>query len=260
MTIAETSVERAGATRRIAGALAWVGLLLAAACALGALIAGPGYRLGIWGLGAGFRILSWTTGLASLAALVSLVATTVAIRRGTRRFVAIGAAGLAVGIATAGPPLYFYREATRLPNIHDISTDTANPPQFVAILPLRKGARNSLDYNATVAEQQKRAYPDIAPPLLDVPPAQAFAQAERVAREMGWDIVAAVPQELRIEATATTLMFGFKDDVVIRIAPHGAGSRLDIRSVSRLGSSDIGTNAKRIRTFVAKMKSLQSPA
>ncbi|MGE5336852.1 MAG: DUF1499 domain-containing protein [Gemmatimonadota bacterium] len=260
MTLGKASAGRDGGARRIAGALAWIGLCLAAACSLAALGAGPGYRLGTWGLGAGFRILSWSTGLALLAALVSLVAMTLSIRAGARRFVAIGVAGLAIGIATAGPPLYLYREATRLPKIHDISTDTENPPQFVAVLPLRKGAPNSVDYSATVAEQQKRAYPDIAPLLLDVPPAQAFAQAERVAREMGWDIVAAAPQDLRIEATATTLMFGFKDDVVIRIAPHGAGSRLDIRSVSRLGSSDIGTNAKRIRTFVAKMKVLQSPA
>ena len=70
---------------------------------------------------------------------------------------------------------------------------------------------------------------------------------------MGWHIVAAKSEEGRIEATATTLWFGFKDDVVIRIMPTAAGSRLDIRSKSRVGLSDVGVNAARIREFVAAL-------
>ncbi len=70
---------------------------------------------------------------------------------------------------------------------------------------------------------------------------------------MGWKIVDENQAEGRIEATATTRWFGFKDDVVIRIAPSGGnGSRVDVRSVSRVGRSDVGTNARRIRAFLKK--------
>ena len=89
--------------------------------------------------------------------------------------------------------------------------------------------------------------------MLGVPPAQAFERAERTARAMGWQIVAAVPDALRIEATDTTLLFGFKDDVVIRIRPSGQGSVVDVRSLSRIGGSDIGTNARRVRRFLDRL-------
>jgi uncharacterized protein (DUF1499 family) len=87
-----------------------------------------------------------------------------------------------------------------------------------------------------------------------VPPDVAFDKALAAAREMGWDIVDAKPAEGRIEATDTTFWFGFKDDVVIRISPTSEGSRIDVRSVSRVGRSDIGTNAKRIRAYLEKLK------
>src|SRR5207237_3453093 len=101
--------------------------------------------------------------------------------------------------------------------------------------------------------QQRTGYPDIAPLLLDRPPAQVFAAAERSARAMGWDIAAAVPEEGRIEATDTTLLFGFKDDVVIRVAPNAGGTRVDVRSLSRVGGSDVGVNATRVRSFLQRL-------
>jgi uncharacterized protein (DUF1499 family) len=91
------------------------------------------------------------------------------------------------------------------------------------------------------------------PALLEQPPAQAFQRAERAARAMGWEIVAVAPESLRIEATDTTLLFGFKDDIVIRIAAAGSGSRVDVRSLSRVGKSDFGVNAKRIRKFMQQL-------
>jgi uncharacterized protein (DUF1499 family) len=86
-----------------------------------------------------------------------------------------------------------------------------------------------------------------------VPPPRALQLAERAARAMGWDIVAVAPDDLRIEATDTTLLFGFKDDVVIRVTANGNGSRVDARSLSRIGGSDLGTNAKRIRSFMRQL-------
>jgi uncharacterized protein (DUF1499 family) len=96
-------------------------------------------------------------------------------------------------------------------------------------------------------------HPDIRTLVSDIPPAQTYERARSVARRMCWNIVDENQAEGRIEATATTRWFGFKDDVVIRIAPSaGNGSRVDIRSVSRVGRSDVGTNTRRIRDFLKK--------
>ena len=143
-----------------------------------------------------------------------------------------------------------------MPRIHDITTDTENPPRFVALLATRQKAPNGADYaGAKLAQAQKAAYPDIKPELLNMPPALAFERALAAARNMGWDIVAAEPAQGRIEATATTFWFRFKDDVVIRIVAEGNGSRLDMRSMSRIGRSDLGANAKRIRAFLTRLHS-----
>ena len=91
------------------------------------------------------------------------------------------------------------------------------------------------------------------PAVIEAPAAKVFERALAVAQAMGWAIVASVPGEGRIEATDTTLLYGFKDDVVVRIAPDGDASRVDVRSVSRVGKSDVGVNAKRIRKFLSKL-------
>jgi uncharacterized protein (DUF1499 family) len=142
------------------------------------------------------------------------------------------------------------------PRIHDITTDTDHPPQFVALLAVRQKAPNGTAYGgARIAQAQKAAYPDIAPARLGTPPDQAFDRALDAAQRMGWKIIAADKAEGRIEATATTFWLRFKDDVVIRIAAAGSGSRLDIRSMSRVGRNDFGANAKRIRAFLQQLRS-----
>ena len=104
------------------------------------------------------------------------------------------------------------------------------------------------------AAQQRGAYPEIKPQVLPVLPDEAFERALAVAGEMGWEIVAAEKGEGRIEATDTTFWFGFKDDVVIRIQPAEAGSRVDVRSASRVGVGDLGVNAARIRRFLEGLR------
>jgi len=194
-----------------------------------------------------------------LAAIVVAVAAAIlAYRVHAQRELIVSLLGLIVSVAVAGPPVYLWRHAEGLPHLHDITTDTDNPPRFVAIVPLRKDARNSTDYSAETAALQKKGYPDIGPALLNAPPVQALQLAERAARAMGWDIVAVAPDQLRIEATDTTLMFGFKDDIVIRVTANGSGSRVDARSLSRIGGSDLGTNAKRIRSFFRKLGTSQA--
>ena len=253
MTNATATLAASGRGARIAVALAWTGLVLAAACGFAELLAGLGYRWEWWHFRTGIQILRWSATTDLAAVVLTVAAAILAYRHGARRAFAASVSGLALALVVAGPPLYHWRLVDQVPRIHDISTDSENPPRFVAVLPLRQGAENPVDYSAEVAAQQKQAYLDIAPAMLDVPPAQAFARAERAARAMGWDIVAVAPGDLRIEATDTTLLFGFKDDIVVRVTPSGNGSRVDVRSLSRVGRSDFGVNANRIRKFLRQL-------
>lgn len=142
------------------------------------------------------------------------------------------------------------QHARAVPAIHDISTDTTNPPAFKAVLAQRADSPNSPVYaGAKVAAQQHKAYPDIKPLQFKASPDTVFTAALKTARDMGWKIQANDAASGHIEATDTTSWFGFKDDIVIRIRPQANGTRLDIRSESRLGKSDVGKNAARIRAF-----------
>ena len=258
MTPSVTAAARGSKGKRVAMVLAWVGLGAAAVCGIAELLAGPGYRLGWWRLGPGFQIVRWAVIVDLATIVIALAAAIFAYSVRARRALFVSVAGLIVSVVVAGPPVYLWRQAEGLPHIHDITTDTDDPPRFVAVVPLRKDARNSTDYSADTAALQKTGYPDIGPAMLNVSPAQALQLAERAARAMGWDIAAVAPDDLRIEATDTTPMFGFKDDVVIRVTANGGGSRIDARSLSRIGGSDLGTNAKRIRSFMRKIGAIQA--
>jgi uncharacterized protein (DUF1499 family) len=237
----------------LADRLGTIALVVALTCAAAALLAGPGYRLGWWPLGPGIQVMRWAATLALIAAALGLVALALGLGAGTRRPRWLGLAALVVGLGVAAPPIMMWRALQQLPHIHDISTDLERPPAFVAVLPLRQGARNSVEPAPATAALQRQGYPDIGPAILRLPPDQAYARAEAAARAMKWEIVAASQQALRIEATDTTLLFGFKDDVVIRVAPDAGGSRVDVRSLSRIGGFDFGTNAKRVRDYLARL-------
>ena len=241
--------------RRTAGRLApGIGFGLAFITALAALLAGLGTRWGWWEYSAGFLILRCAVWGGLAAAVVSVYAIAVAWRHRWRRAIVFGIHGLIIGALVFGVPWYLITEGGKLPPIHDVTTDTADPPAFVAVLPLRKDAPNTAQYGGPeLAAQQKKGYPELAPALLPMPPRAAYELALDVARRSGWEIVAAMPDDNRIEATATTVWFGFKDDIVIRIRPADRGSRVDVRSVSRVGRSDLGANARRIREFVRQL-------
>lgn len=232
-----------------------VGLALAALAVLLVLLAGPGTRFGVWGFRTAFTLLQWGAYL-GIAALLLCLAGAVFARPGSGRggsgSALLGAVLAAVAFAA---PLAWRRSASGAPPIHDITTDPANPPSFVAVLPLRRDALNPPNYEGdSIAALQRKAYPDIQPLMLALRPDSAFAVALAAARRMGWEIVAAQRGEGRIEATDVTPWFGFKDDVVIRIQPASGISRVDVRSVSRVGTGDTGTNAKRIRAYLAKLR------
>jgi uncharacterized protein (DUF1499 family) len=230
-----------------------VPLILALVAAGLLAVSGIGVRLGLWTFSTGFQLLRWSAYLGLAAAVTAVVGLIIpSVRAG-----AVGRLGVALvlGLGVAYLPWHWRQRARALPPIHDISTDLDHPPAFVAVLPLRAGAANPSEYGgAEVAAAQRRGYPDIQPLLLATPPPLAFALALYTAEQMGWALVAADSTAGRIEATATTAFFGFKDDVVIRITPAGTGSRIDVRSVSRVGKSDVGTNAARIRAYLAKLR------
>jgi uncharacterized protein (DUF1499 family) len=230
------------------------GFGIALVAGIAALLAGLGTRWGWWDYRTGFFILTCAVWSGLAAAAISLYAMVVALRDRLRRAIVFGIHGLIIGALVFGVPWYMVNEGRKLPPIHDITTDTDQPPAFVAVLPLRKDDPNTVEYGGTeLAAQQKKGYPDLAPATLSMPPRAAFELALSLARASGWDIVAAAPEDNRIEATATTDWFGFKDDVVIRIRPADGGSRIDMRSVSRVGRSDLGANARRIREFLRQL-------
>ena len=234
------------------------GLELALVSALGILLAPLGYRLVVWDIRfALLTLVKWAT-IASLAAfVVCLFAAVGGWMRRQRAGRGYAYVGVLLSVIGAGVPLSHYAQARRVPAIHDITTDTEHPPAFVALAAARAAAPNGLAYaGAAVAAAQQQAYPDIVPALVPLPPAPLLTQVARVAHEAGWEIVAVEPQQGRLEATDTSLLFGFTDDIVIRITPHERGSRLDIRSMSRVGRSDVGVNAQRIRRFLTRLKAV----
>jgi uncharacterized protein (DUF1499 family) len=230
-------------------------LLAAFVSAFAVATTGPAYRMGV-DLGTVFGVMFAAGVYAAMAAgALALIWLVVAIVQRSAAGLALVIVSLVLAGAAAAFPLSMRMAAQSVPPIHDITTDTANPPVFVAIAPLRASAPNGVDYKADEnVEPTKQAYPDLAPLVTEVPPAEMFARAEKVARDMGWEIVAAETNEGRLEATDTSLWFGFKDDIVVRIVAEGTGSRLDVRSMSRVGKSDLGKNADRVRKFLAAVK------
>jgi hypothetical protein len=153
---------------------------------------------------------------------------------------------LVIGLAVLYVPLEFRRQARAVPPINDITTDTENPPKYMTTPRSYPGAE--------FARQQRAAYPDLLPVLVPAPPAATFKKALAAAEAMGWEVVGADAAAGTIEAVDTTRFFGFKDDIAIRITPTAEGSKLDIRSKSRVGRSDLGTNAQRIRAYTERLK------
>jgi uncharacterized protein (DUF1499 family) len=211
------------------------------------------YRLGVGGLSV-LILIPVAILLAVVALVLSLVGLVAARRRGAPRGRAVG--GLVVALAVLAFPAVVVVKGRGTAPIHDVTTDTDNPPQFVDVLPVRERTKalNPVAYEgARVADLQKRSYPDIQSLHLDVAPAQAFTRAQAAVQAMHWDLVAATPEAGRLEATDTTALFGFKDDVVVRVAAEGSGSRIDVRSLSRVGGGDLGANANRIRLYLQRL-------
>lgn len=232
--------------------IASAGFLLSSTAFLAAVLAGFGSQWGWWHFRAGFLILQISAWTGLLSAILCVAGISGKGKPGKIWAVI----GLAVGLAIALVPWNWKKTAKSVPPIHDITTDTSRPPQFYVILPLRKNAPNPVVYGgAEIAKKQKSAYPDIEPVVLSVRKEDAFKKALQSVKKMKWRLVSANPAKGTIEALDRTFWFGFVDDVVVRVESHVKGSRIDIRSVSRVGKSDAGTNARRIRSYLRVLNS-----
>jgi uncharacterized protein (DUF1499 family) len=222
-----------------------VAIVLTVAAAAMILISGPALRLGWLGVAPALLMFAGSLIVAFVAAVVGGIAW---LRSRPNR-----AAGICFFIAVllvAIPTSQIVR-AMGKPPIHDISTDTSDPPMFSAVLPLRASAPNKVTpFDEKTTRLLKSGYPNLRPLDLPITPDAAFVKAVDAAKQSGWEIVSARPTEGILEATATTAWFGFKDDVVVRVRAAGTGSRIDVRSTSRVGGGDAGKNAERIQKFL----------
>lgn len=231
-------------------------VLALAAVAFALLVSsGPGTRAEMWSWQTGIAMMRWATytGLAAaVGALILLVTLAIPAFR-AHAWVPIAALVLAAIAVT--PPFMLLNKAKSVPRIHDVSTDLLDPPAFAALLEARKASPNGAAHGGPqVADEQRKGYPDIEPLVVKTPPAETMQKAIDAARSLGWHVAASDAASGRLEATDTTVFFGFKDDIVVRIRPEGTGSRVDVRSVSRVGLSDLGANAARIRNFLGKLQ------
>ena len=206
----------------------WLGLLSVLVLA----VSGPFYQAEIIGLGTAFMLLRYAAFVAAGSVVLNILFFVFKRPSGAK-------AGLTVVSVIAAAIAFYlpysqYQVAQSVPPIHDISTDLTNPPEFVAIAPLRADAPNPVEYaGPETAEQQREAYPDLETYTTQQDVDALFAKALQVANNMGWEIFEADEDAGRIEATDTTTWFGFKDDVVIRIQTVDGETQLDIRSKSR---------------------------
>ncbi len=265
-TSTDTGTASNPLARKIVTVIAILSLIGGIALGAYALFAALGVWFGMWDFRTGFNMLRTVNESADWTAWISL-AVTIGV------FVAASKLGLAnakkltafaaVGTITATLAYIVpetYRPAEGTPPIHDITTDTNNPPEFIAIAPLRADAPNNMIYGdqpnwdkARMAAAQNEAYPDIVPQEFSESKEVIFERALNAAQALGWEIVDQNATTGRIEATDTTFWFRFKDDVVIVVSETAQGSVLNARSLSRVGTSDVGKNAARLREFFTRL-------
>jgi len=213
------------------------------------------YQSGFVALGAGLAIALVAVGMSFIAF--------VRIWQEGRRGLGSAIRGLVIAAAVLGYPAFMAIKAVTLPAINDIATDTEDPPVFSrsrAALEAR-GGRIPPDVPPEKREMQRAAYVQIAPLTLDIPPEDAFALVRKAAANLGWQVIEAVPPGGRVglgrlEAVDRTFLLKLPDDITVRIRPRADGTRIDIRSASRIGTHDLGMNAKRIRAFLEETSNL----
>ena len=213
-----------------------------------------GSRAGIWEFTIGFQLFQVSVVLALLSVVGGIPAVVVARRRAISRDLWATVGGMALAFAAVLFVGMQYLKALSVPPIHNISTNLEDPPEFIEVVALRGEDANPLALDAeAIGPQQRAAYPWVEPLILRTTPGEAFDRALDVLQSMRLEIVATHPDKGLIEATATTFWFGFKDDVAVRVQPYPQGAVIDVRSISRVGLSDVGANANRIRGILRRL-------
>jgi uncharacterized protein (DUF1499 family) len=252
--------------------------IIAVGCALAIIVAGPGTRFGLWDYGTGLKLIRDVSApkdifgvslppLFTAAGLALILGIAAAVMKDFRA----AALGVLAALAAGGAgvvPIKMKAAFEGNPFIHEITTDFENPPAIIAAADLPR--KNPAEYRGmdpvpndpnglVVADAQRLAFPDIAPILAETDLQTATAAAKKVIREMGMEILADGPADdqtgggWRIEAVATSMWFGFKDDFIVRLTPMDDGrTKVDLRSKSRVGGSDLGANAARVRDFMKR--------
>lgn len=240
---------------KTASRLITLGTIVSVLGALTVLLSGYGYQWGWWHFGLGFSMIPWGTGAAVLGGIVAAVGL-IMHKEKSQKIIITASFSIFLLIAAIANLGYWYSEVQQgYPPIHDITTDMENPPEFVAIAPLRADAPNPVEYaGAETAATQRDFYPDLAPITTSMSYDEAYEHALETTRDMSWTLVDENRQEGRIEAYHKLAWFGFIDDVVIRVDTTETGSIIDIRSKSRIGRGDLGVNAKRIRAYIEKFE------
>lgn len=237
-------------------------LLVSGAILLAILLLGPlGYRFGLVELLPSLVSLLVAMAGGLLVVLAGVVYLFLAVRNGQSGDRNLLVLAIVIGLVPSIIMAPQMRKGGAVPPVHDISTDTVNPPAFVAIAPLRADAPNSIEYGSgpdwpadRLAETTREAYPGLAPIMSELSVAEAVEKSAAALSAMGLETVSVDVEAGRVEATATTFWFGFKDDMVVRITAQADGSRVDVRSKSRVGQGDVGANAERIMKFTALFK------
>ena len=215
---------------------------------------GPLYKYGVVDLGSAFTGFKFGV-FAGIATLILLVLQILF----KRKTVTLGSTIMALLLSTIAIaiPLSMLNKGRSVPPIHDISTDLVNPPEFVAIAPLRADAPNPVEYaGVEAATQQRAAYPELQTLNYPQSKSELVEATKQVINNLGWQLVNIDANQGIIEATDKTMWFGFKDDVIVRITDNGSKRLVDIRSKSRVGGSDLGKNAERIHKFIEELDSI----
>lgn len=222
-----------------------------------------------------FHVVPWTTGFVQMtiiwgprlaigAGVLALIALLIALFTSPRRGIPSALAALLIPALILGYAFYVRQQAAGIPPIHDISTDLVDPPGFSQDVVSARAAipeANGLELigvqtpdGRLVTDLQQAAYPDITPVTTTLAADRAYDIALTLIRERGWEIGRADAQSGVIEATTQSFWYGFTDDIAIRVRAEGTGARIDMRSVSRVGRSDLGANAARMRPFLSDLR------
>lgn len=216
------------------------------------IVAGPGHRFGLIPTKIALLMTLAALVLGAIALLFGLAAL---FMKSTQRNTPVLLGALTISGILSLTLVSWVMKGASVPQIHDITTDLDTPPQFVALAGARIGAANPDAYpGEDVAQQQRDAYPDLAAlRVTGQSIGSVLDAAEQAAIDQGWEAVVRTESQAQIEATDVTAWFGYKDDIIIRVTDEADAIVVDVRSKSRVGQSDLGTNAARISDYLAAL-------